>query len=98
MPGNNLELQAVDEERFTAAALFGLAGIEEGLQALLQQEGQVLTGMKQHCSVSCIGCGSFQYIAAPFAGVLTHDLQSRLCAIKTDLHLLDQLHFGDKLF
>lgn len=45
VPGNNLELQAVDEERFTAAALFGLAGTEEGLQALLQQEGQVLTGM-----------------------------------------------------
>ena len=49
VPGNNLELQAVDEERFTAAALFGLAGTEEGLQALLQQEGQVLTGMKQQC-------------------------------------------------
>ncbi len=80
VPGNNLELQAVDEERFTAAALFGLAGTEEGLQALLQQEGQVLTGMKQHCSVSPIGCGCFQYIAAPSAGVLTHALQSRLCA------------------
>ena len=68
VPGNNLELQAVDEERFTAAALFGLAGTEEGLQALLQQEGQVLTGMKQHCSVSGIGCWSFQYIAASFCG------------------------------
>jgi len=66
VPGNNLELQAVDEERFTAAALFGLAGTEEGLQALLQQEGQVLTGTKQHCSVSANGCGYFQYITAPF--------------------------------
>ena len=79
VPGNNLELQAVDEERFTAAALFGLAGTEEGLQALLQQEGQVLTGMKQHCSVLRIGRGCFQHIAAGFAGVWSDDLQSRLC-------------------
>ena len=46
VPGNNLELQAVDEERFTAAALFGLAGSEDGLNALLHnEEGQVLTGV-----------------------------------------------------
>lgn len=51
MPGNSLELQAVDEERFTAAALFGLAGSEDGLHALLQREGQVLTGM--HCCGYC---------------------------------------------
>lgn len=44
MPGNNLELQAVDEERFTAAALFGLAGSEQGLGVLLSHPGQVLTG------------------------------------------------------
>lgn len=97
VPGNNLELQAVDEERFTAAALFGLAGTEEGLQALLQQEGQVLTGMKQQCRMSAIACGSFQYIAAPFADVLTYDLPSRLCALTADVYLLDQLRCGDKL-
>ena len=45
VPGNNLELQAVDEERFTAAALFGLAGSEDGLDALLHNEGQVLAGV-----------------------------------------------------
>ena len=44
MPGNNLELQAVDEERFTAAALFGLAGSQEGLSTLLQHGSQVLLG------------------------------------------------------
>lgn len=44
VPGNNLELQAVDEERFTAAALFGLAGSEQGLDVLLRHPGQVLTG------------------------------------------------------
>ena len=45
VPGNNLELQAVDEERFTAAAVFGLAGSQQGLDALLRHhEGQVLTG------------------------------------------------------
>lgn len=80
VPGNNLELQAVDEERFTAAALFGLAGTEEGLQALLQQEGQVLTGMSQHCSMSVIGCGSLPCIAAPLASIVTGALQDRLCA------------------
>lgn len=45
VPGNNLELQAVDEERFTAAALFGLAGSLAGAQVLLQQDSPVLTGM-----------------------------------------------------
>lgn len=45
VPGNNLELQAVDEERFTAAALFGLAGSPQGLDVLLRHPGQVLTGM-----------------------------------------------------
>lgn len=45
MPGNNLELQAVDEERFTAAALFGLAGSQQGLAVLLSHPGQVLTGV-----------------------------------------------------
>ena len=35
----------MDEERFTAAALFGLAGSEDGLDALLHNEGQVLTGV-----------------------------------------------------
>lgn len=44
VPGNNLELQAVDEERFTAAALFGLAGSPQGLDVLLRHPGQVLTG------------------------------------------------------
>ena len=45
VPGNNLELQAVDEERFTAAALFGLAGSQAGADLLLQQDSPVLTGM-----------------------------------------------------
>lgn len=44
VPGNNLELQAVDEERFTAAALFGLAGSERGAQLLLHQDSPVLQG------------------------------------------------------
>lgn len=44
VPGNNLELQAVDEERFTAAALFGLAGSEQGLGVLLRHQGDVLAG------------------------------------------------------
>lgn len=44
VPGNNLELQAVDEERFTAAALFGLAGSEGGAELLLHQDSPVLQG------------------------------------------------------
>lgn len=44
VPGNSLELQAVDEERFTAAALFGLAGSQPGAQLLLQQDSPVLHG------------------------------------------------------
>ena len=52
MPGNQLELQAVDEERFTAAALFGLAGSQAGAQLLLQQDSPVLQGIKQ--SINCV--------------------------------------------
>ena len=61
MPGNNLELQAVDEERFTAAALFGLAGSEQGLDVLLRHPGQILTGTdlqlaSMHLQANCMLC------------------------------------------
>ena len=96
VPGNNLELQAVDEERFTAAALFGLAGSEQGLDVLLRHQGQVLAGTAFHsklcfdsvCKLSCYLSLQSSTRVESFSAALQATLQATLLALASTSFVL----------
>ncbi|KAK9829173.1 hypothetical protein WJX72_004304 [[Myrmecia] bisecta] len=45
VPGNLVDVKSVEEERYTASALFGLSGSKQGIQCMLQADAPVVPGL-----------------------------------------------------
>lgn len=59
LPGNMVERHSVEDERFSAAAVFGLSSSDQGIQALLKAGAELIRGARSNtCKRVSYGCPS----------------------------------------